>query len=221
ILQADAQRLRGRLRELQAEADAELRGDRVQREVTTLELREVQTEFALQSQRLGDLRVPARTTGTFVLAAAPAGDLPGRYFKKGELIGYVTPGRAEVARIAVSQDDIALVRNHLNGLEFRLAHRPGDTFEGEIARAVPGATNKLPSPALASGNGGIFPLDPADSSGQTVLGSVFLFDIALPEELRRVPFGTRVHVRFQLDWEPLGWQVARRLRQMLLARFDA
>src|SRR5690606_36646887 len=85
ILQADARRLRGRLRELQAEADAELRGDRVKPEVTTLELREVQTEFALQSQRLGDLRVPARATGTFVLAAAPAGDLPGRYLKKGEL----------------------------------------------------------------------------------------------------------------------------------------
>jgi putative peptide zinc metalloprotease protein len=36
-----------------------------------------------------------------------------------------------------------------------------------------------------------------------------------------VPFGTRVHVRFQLGWEPIGWQVARRLRQLLLSRFNA
>ena len=36
---------------------------------------------------------------------------------------------------------------------------------------------------------------------------MFLFDIALPPALREVPFGTRVYVRFQLDWEPLGWQI--------------
>ena len=63
--------------------------------------------------------------------------------------------------------------------------------------------------------------DQRDTEGKTTLGRVFLFDVALPEELRQVPFGTRVHVRFQLDWEPLGWQLTRRVRQLLLARFDA
>ncbi len=221
ILGAEVQRLAGRLRELQAQADAELRGDRVKREVSTLELRSAQEELAIKQQRLGELRVPARTEGRFVLTAAPAGDLPGRYVRKGDLIGYVTPGRAEVARVAVAQDDIALIRNHLNGIKFMVADRPGRTFAGEIVRAVPGATNQLPSPALASANGGVFPLDPRDSNGRTALGSVFLFDVGLPEELRQVPFGTRVYVRFQLDWEPLGWQGARRLRQLFLARFDA
>jgi len=221
ILQTEVDRLGGRLRELQAEADAELRGDRVQREVSTLELQEAQQELAIQSQRLGELRVPARADGRFVLAAAPAADLPGRHVKKGELIGYVTPGRAEVARIAVGQDDIDLVREHMNGLEFRLANMPGQTFDGEIVRAVPGGTHELPSPALAASNGGVFALDPRDQKGATTLDRVFLFDVALPEELRQVPFGTRVHVRFQLDWEPLGWQLVRRARQLLLARFDA
>jgi len=156
-----------------------------------------------------------------VLAAAPAGDLPGRYVKKGDLIGYVTPGRAEVARIAVGQDDIDLVREHMNGLKFRLANMPGRTFSGEIVRAVPGATHDLPSPALAATNGGVFPLDPRSTETPRALDRIFLFDVALPEELRQVPFGTRVYVRFQLDWEPLGWQLARRVRQLLLARFDA
>lgn len=221
ILQTEVDRLGGRLRELQAQADAELRRDRVQREVSTLALNEARQELTIQQQRLGDLRVPAMTEGRFVLAAAPAADLPGRYVRKGELIGYVTPPRAEVARIAVGQDDIALVRQHLNGLEFRLANMPERTFDGEIVRSVPGATRELPSPALAASNGGEFPLDPRDTEGVTSLDRVFLFDIGLPEELRGVPFGTRVYVRFQLDWEPLGWQFARRLRQLLLGRFDA
>jgi putative peptide zinc metalloprotease protein len=221
ILETEVERLGGRLRELQAQADAELRGDRVQREVSTLELEEAQAEFAIQQQRFGELRVPARTDGRFVLAAAPAADLPGRYVRKGELIGYVTPPRAEVARIAVGQDDIELVREHMNGLKFRLANMPGRTFAGEIVRAVPGGTHELPSPALAASNGGVFALDPRETETPRTLDRVFLFDVALPVELRQVPFGTRVHVRFQLDWEPLGWQATRRVRQLLLARFDA
>jgi hypothetical protein len=36
-----------------------------------------------------------------------------------------------------------------------------------------------------------------------------------------VPFGTRVFVRFRHDPEPLGWQVIRRVRQLMLAQFDA
>jgi putative peptide zinc metalloprotease protein len=156
-----------------------------------------------------------------VLASASAGDLPGRFVRKGDLVGYVTPGSAQLARIAVRQDDFELIRGHLDTLEFRLANRAGETFDGRIVRAVPGATTQLPSLALASTNGGPFPLDPRDTEGKTALQRVFLFDIALPPELEDVPFGTRVHVRFTLDWEPLGWQVMRRVRQMLLSRFDA
>ena len=221
ILETEVERLSGRLTELQAQADAELRGDRVLREVGTLELQEAQAELAIQQQRLGELRVPAMAEGRFVLAAASAADMPGRFVKKGDLIGYVTPRRAEVARIAVGQDDIELVRDHLNGLQFRLANLPGRTFDGRIVRAVPGGTRELPSPALAAANGGPIALDPRDEKGKTALGRVFLFDVALPAELGQVPFGTRVHVRFALDWEPLGWQAARRARQLLLGRFDA
>lgn len=221
ILRTEVNRLGERVRELQAQADAELRRDRVQREVSTVALNEARRELSIQRQRLGDLQVAAMTDGRFVLAATSAADLPGRFVRKGELIGYVTPSQAEVARIAVGQDDIALVRQHLNGLKFRLANMPDRTFDGEIVRAVPGATRELPSPALAASNGGEFALDPRDPEGATSLERVFLFDVGLPEELHGVPFGTRVHVRFQLDWEPLGWQLARRLRQLLLGRFDA
>jgi putative peptide zinc metalloprotease protein len=206
---------------LQAKADAEILGNRVKREVGTIELQKAQAELALKQQRLGALQVTAGTAGRFMLAAAPADDLPGRYMKKGDLIGYVTPGRAEVARVAVAQDDIDLVREHLRGVRFWIADRPGTTYRGHIVRAVPGATRELPSPALAASNGGVFPLDPRDPKGKTALDSMFLFDIALPEALQQVPFGTRVYVRFQLDWEPYGWQVARRVRQVLLRRLDA
>ncbi len=221
ILEAEVERLGWRLAELRQEADAQLRRDRVEREVSTLQLQEVGERLAVGQQRLGELDLHAGVAGQFVLAAGPAADMPGRFVKNGDLIGYVTPGHADIARIAVSQDDFELIRGHLNGVKFRLANRPGETFESAIIRAVPGATHELPSPALASSNGGPFPIDPRDQQGRTALQRVFLFDIALPPELADVPFGTRVYVRFQLDWEPLGWQITRRLRQLLLSRFDA
>lgn len=219
-LEAEVTQLVWRERELQARSDAELAGDRVKRELGELAVMDVRKQLAVQRQRLGELTIEAKAQGRFVLTAAPAADLPGRFVQTGELIGYVTPAKAEVARIAVSQDDADLVRNRLKGVRVQVASLPGRTFAGELVRIVPEATTKLPSQALTLANGGLFPADPRDGEGRTALKGVFLFDIALPPELRRVAFGTRVHVRFKLGWEPLGWQAVRRLRQMFLARFD-
>ena len=220
-LQAEVARLGWRMRELQAEADTELAGDLVKREISQLAWADASEKYTVQAQRMAELQVPAGADGRFLLARAPAHDLPGRYVKKGELIGYVTPDRAEVARVAVSQDDVALVRGRLRGVRFWVADRPGRTWTGRVVREVPGGTFELPSKALAADHGGVVPLDPRDGKGLRALNRVFLFDIALPPGLRQVPFGTRVHVRFALSWEPLGWQALRRLRQMFLARFDA
>lgn len=219
--EAEVTTLAWRVRQMQAEADAELAGDRVKRELSQLGLGEAMGKLAIERQRLGKLQVRAGVAGRFVLSSAPEGDLPGRYVLQGDQIGYITPGYAEVARIAVAQDDIALVRDHLNSLRFRVASLPGRSFPGRIVRAVPEATRELPSRALSLEAGGPFPADPRDTKGVTALNRVFLFDVALPPELRQVPFGTRIHVRFALDWEPLGWQVMRRVRQLLLARLDA
>lgn len=220
-LEAEVAQLAWQAREMQAQADSELDGDRVKREISQVSQSEIEKKLAIKRQQLGELEVRAGSPGRFLLSAAPANDLPGRFLQKGDLIGYVTPGHADVARIAVAQADIDLVRDHLGSLRFRLANMPGRSFDGHIVRIVPGATRDLPSRALATESGGPFPVDPRDAKGKTALNRVFLFDIDLPRELSQVPFGTRVFVRFTLDWEPLGWQAARRVRQMLLARFDA
>lgn len=220
-LSTEAARLSWRLRELQAEADQEFGGDQVKRELSRLAYRQTEAQLAVARERLRELRVDARTSGRFALAGVSAADLPGRHVRKGELIGYVTPAMAEVARIAVPQDDIDLVRQQLRSVRFRIAAIPGRQYAGRVVRAIPGGTHELPAAALAQSHGGTIPLDPTDPEGLRTLNRVFLFDIALPAELQQVPFGTRVHARLKLAWEPIGWQVARRLRQLLLSRFDA
>ena len=220
-LETDVAKLDWRLQELRAEADSELGGDMVKRRISQLELDEADHRLGIQRQRQGELRLLARAAGRFVLAKAPAPDLPGRHVRQGELIGYVTPGHADVIRIVVPQDDIDLVRRKLRGVRYRIAALPGATYDGAGVREVPGGTRELPSEALALGNGGPLPIDPTDASRRKAINRVFLFDVSLPRELRQVPFGTRVHVRFQLGWEPIGWQIGRRLRQLLLSQFNA
>jgi putative peptide zinc metalloprotease protein len=220
-LAAEVEALAWRVRELEAKGQAELTQDRVALELSRVELEGARRRLATGMARVRELNVASGAAGTFVLADTPAQDLPGRYLKKGDVIGYVTPDHARLARVAVAQDDIDLVRQHLRGVSFKVATQVRRTWPSHIVRAVPGANPDLPSPALAAANGGPFAVDPRDPQGRRALGRVFQFDISLPTELRDVPFGTRVFVRFDHEAEPIGWQIARRVRQLFLAQFDA
>lgn len=219
-LAADVEGLAWKVRELEEQGRAQS-ADRVKLELSRVELEAAERRLAVGRQRTGELAMISGATGRFMLASVPASDLPGRFVKKGELVGFVAPLRAQQARVVVTQDDIELVRGHLRGVSFKVADRPGETFGSHILRAVPGAQTDIPSAALATTNGGPIPVDPRDGSGRKALGRVFQLDIALPRALAQVPLGTRVFVRFRHDPEPLGWQIARRARQLLLAQFDA
>ena len=62
-------------------------------------------------------------------------------------------------------------------------------------------------------------MDPSDKEGLRTLAPVFLFDVVMPQQpAGRI--GARAWVRFDLGYEPLGWQWARRLRQLLLRQFN-
>ena len=220
-LETEVTKLGWRVRELEAQADSELAGDLVKRQISQVAAVEAREKLRMQRQREAVLRLFAGAPGRFLPVMAPATDLPGRHVRQGDLIGYVAPDRAEIVRIVVPQDDIDLVRRQLRGVRYRIAAVPGESFAGRIVREVPGGTHELPSEALALAGGGSIAVDPTDTSGRKALNRVFLFDISLPPRLRRVPFGTRVHVRLQLAWEPLGWQVGRRVRQLFLSQFDA
>jgi len=85
---------------------------------------------------------------------------------------------------------------------------------------VPAATNKLPTAALGITGGGLIAVDPRDGQGVTTLGRLFLLELALPAEVRSSFLGGRVYVRFEHDYEPVGFQIYRALRQLLLRRFN-
>jgi putative peptide zinc metalloprotease protein len=194
--------------------------DRAGAEVAELQRLEAMAELTRERARAAGLSIRAPQPGRFEpLMSSEA--LPGRYLAEGDLIGFVLPVRADIARIVVSQGDNALVRERTLQVELKLAGHLETRHLAKVLREVPSAQNALPSPVLAQSAGGQFLTDPADPEGLRVLDQIFVYDLALPDSLASASFGTRVHVRFDHGMEPAGAQIYRRLRQLLLRHFDA
>ena len=192
--------------------------DRVQAAAIREDLAREQVALARAEEKLDSLLLTAEVPG--VLKLARPEDLPDRFIKKGELLGYVVSGAPRQVRVVVTQDDIALVREHRTGVEVKITDRLAQTYPARVLREVPGGHDQLPSKALALEGGGPHATDPRDQNGLKSLQRLFQFDLELPDEVGQVEIGTRVYVRFHHHAEPLGEQWARRLRQLFLSRFN-
>ncbi len=204
-----------RLRLLAAEAS-----DRVEAGIARLELQEAEAERDREASRAMELQIVAGSAGRFE-PARPPDDMLGRFIQEGDLVGYLLPDSADRIRVAVPQEDVALVRDRLTAVELKLSGYLDQQHESSMIRAVPSALGTLPSPALGQGGGGRFLVDPSDETGAAAMEPFFVFDIALPEELQGMRFGTRVFVRFAHGNETAGAQIVRRVRQLFLRWFGA
>ena len=149
-----------------------------------------------------------------------AQDLPGRFVRRGELLGYVVDRSAITARVVVSQSDIDIVRQRTVGVKVRLAETIGETFTAVVKRELPAATDQLPSRTLSQEGGGEIAIDPRDMQGVKAFQKVFLFDLELPVQARLYTVGGRIYVRFDHGWEPLVWRWYRGVRELFLRRFN-
>jgi putative peptide zinc metalloprotease protein len=212
--------LQARVAELETRLAAERFSDRVQAQITMTELGQARAELATAAGRAE--RLVARSRGVGVFSVINPQDLPGRYFKEGQLIGYVLPEGSRTVRATIGQDDIDLVRNRLRRVLVKLAERIDESLPGRIVREVPAGRDDLPSKALGGPGGGALPVDPRDPQGTKTLQRVFQVDIELPSEATSAAvFGSRAYVRFEHRWEPIGQQIWRRMRQLVLTRLQA
>ncbi|MFZ5483093.1 MAG: biotin/lipoyl-binding protein [Pseudomonadota bacterium] len=181
------------------------------------EIRALEADLADHDARIDRLIVRAEIAGRLVLPW-PA-DLPGRHVARGEEVAYILPDGDARVRAVVDQADIGQTLARLRGVEVWLAdgRRWVDArWSGE----QPAATQRLPSPALGELGGGRIPLDPVAGDGVTARAPHFLIDLSLPGvALPRV--GARAQARFDLGYEPLAWQLGRRLKQSFLGRVGA
>ncbi len=216
-LQADVAKYRHQLAALDADLFQAMLRDPVKLRNVEEEMERVRSQLAHAETLQAALALRAGVGGQLVMPRQA--DMAGVFARRGTLLGHILTGDASTLRVAVEQDVAALVRDDTRGVSVRLAELPGEAFPARVLRAVPAATERLPSAALGDFAGGRLPVDPADTDHLRTPAPVFVIDLALDgPALERA--GGRAWVRFDHGWQPLAVQWGRQLKQLFLRHFN-
>ncbi|MCC2673804.1 MAG: hypothetical protein K0R58_751 [Ramlibacter sp.] len=180
-----------------------------------LERNEAETQRA--EQQVENLALRARTAGRAVWPREM--DMPGSYARRGDMLGYVMAAEPAQVRVVLRDEDLLRVRGRVQGIEVRLAEEPWTSHAGTLLNETPAATRQLPSAALGDRHGGPVAVDPADKDGLRSQAPVFLLDVEVPD-ISPGRIGGRAWVKLDLPSEPIGLQVLRTLRQLLVRQFS-
>jgi putative peptide zinc metalloprotease protein len=181
-------------------------------------------QLARSQQRVGELTVRSPIDGVFILEQPQ--NAPGRYVQRGDQMAYVMDFSAVTVRVVVPQGDVDRVAKATRAVELRPVERVAEVVSATIKKAVPAATNDLPSRALSLQGGGTIgldptrPQDPGKSGDAKSAVSLFVFDLQLASTARVWTLGNRVHVRFEHQAEPLAAQMYRTVRRLFLKKFN-
>src|SRR4051812_22578785 len=217
-LETEVRTLEAQIQELEARHRAVLQDDRVKADIVAQQKHYIEEGLQRALERQNDLTLRSRANGFFVLPQAE--DLVGRFVRKGQQIGHIIERDKMTVRTVISQQDIELVRGGGRDVEVRLIERRDRIDRAKVTRIVPAASDQLPSAALGSQGGGQLALDPSDKEGRKVVQRFFQVDVELPAEQHRVHVGGRAYIRFDLGWEPLGFQWYRNAWQLFLSRLN-
>jgi putative peptide zinc metalloprotease protein len=218
-LDAQVRLLQARVDELEASYAAEFVNDRARAEIVREQLEHERVQFERAIERARGLQVAAAVRGRFTVQQAA--DLPGRHLRQGEVIGFVIGDEPPVVRVALDQASVEVVARSTRGVQLRLAGATDVEYEGRILRQVPAGRGEVSSLVLAAGGGGRIATDPRDPQGRRTLERVFELDVGFASPPpASLPFGHRVHLRFDHPPEPLASQAWRALRRLFLRHFD-
>jgi putative peptide zinc metalloprotease protein len=186
------------------------------------ELKREQAALATLEDEASRLVLRAEVAGHLLLPRPD--DLPGRYLKRGDVIGHVDTGEPPKARVVLPQWQIsphgADAAGRVEGIEVRVPQSAGESWPATLTRSVPAAARELPSPALGTAAGGEIALDPHDPKGLQALQTLFEHEIQLGADMPYRQIGTRVQVRFEHASEPLASRLWQGLRRLFLSHFQ-
>jgi len=209
--------LQARLRELQV-AHTARRREHLKAAKLKQDIEQARAELQLAKYQLNNLVLRSPADGKLIIPDYR--DLPGRYVKQGELIGFVVQSDTMVTRIIIPEDKIALFDKKLSKVKVRPLSQPDVTMNATYKRTIPEAVAHLPSAALGLQGGGQVLVDPSDPSGTKTMEKVFQVELALPPSERTFYIGSRVHVYIRHDKQPLLQQWSRSLKQLFLKRIN-
>lgn len=186
--------------------------------VVRARLKKAEEDLADARIALTDLEVRSPATGRFVL---PEGDdVIGRYYDKGELIGYVADFTDPVLVVVVPEESADLVRTGTTAVEFRFTDDMARVWPARVRREVPEITDRLPTAALATIGGGALSVDPDSPGGLRSLNKVLQLELEFDRSIEVPGLGGRVHVIFRHEDQAIAVRAWRALRQLFLREFN-
>lgn len=205
---------RGRLALAQAKHDAAFGQSPARAALMLDEVRREAAALAALEDEASRLVLRAGVAGRLLLPRPD--DLPGRYLKRGEVVGHIDA--ADTPRVRVVLPQWQLQPGH--AIQVRLPQSPAQVWQAQLARSVPAAARELPSPALGTAAGGEIALDPHDPKGQQALQTLFEHELSLGPDMPYRQIGTRVLVRFEHEAEPVALRLWHGLRRLFLSQFQ-
>ena len=215
FIDSQAKIAKAKLQGLQSQYRAELGTKKiVEAELVKEKLRVADYELRYALNKINDMTLVTNKSGKLLIP--DESDLPGRFVRQGELLGYILDNSASTVRMVVKQDDIGQLRQGIETVKIRFANALNKEFSAEVIRQAPEATNHLPSMALSSKGGGKIAIDPESKEKALTLEKVFLIDLQFDPQSLDIPLGTRAYVRIEHKREALASQWFRRIRQVFL-----
>lgn len=206
-----------RVAELEATYAMELASDHNKAQITMERLQQERATLARLRERESELTIRAQSAGKFI--GPQIEDMVGRYYQRGELLGYVIGETVPLIRVIIAQDAVDKARLDTQRVVLKLAGQLDKALEGRIVREVPAGEEFLPSRALTTEGGGQIAVDPRDQKNIKAFERMFQFDIELKDPDLVHYFGQRAFVRFEHRPEPLALRWYRAGRLLFLSRF--
>lgn len=216
VLPLQIRLLEAQREELSVRYRAERVESEVRAQITLEQIKAMDADLVRARERMQDLVVRSPADGVFVVSVPQ--DLPGRFVRQGEHLGYVLAPQLTIARVLVPQESVDLVRSRTADIKVKLAERLDETLRARVRRELPGASDQLPSMALSQAGGGNLALAPGDGNQVRTLQTHFEFELELPT-VQTAGIGGRVFVRFEHGEETIATQLYRSMRQLFLERF--
>jgi len=149
FLGARTQNLEARLRELSLRRQVLLAEQKqVEANILDEEIQVVQADLERSREQAESLLLRSPVEGVFLVDLPD--DLPGRFVRRGDLLGYVADLGEPTVRVAVPQADIGLVKHRTQSVSVRLAEQLVSPMAATVTRQVPAAVERLPSAALGT-----------------------------------------------------------------------
>jgi len=178
------------------------------------ELASLEERLLRNAERIAQQRIRAGVTGTLVLPLEQ--DLPGRFAKRGDNLGYILPADSVQVRAALPQTDAELARQRARAAQVWMIEQQTSLAANIRDKGLAAVSTRLPSVVLGDRGGGHIATDAEDPDGLTAAEPVLIIDLDVPAQtLARV--GAPARVRMDLGSEPLLSQLWLRLRQVFLA----